>query len=132
MRQELDEALVRDFPNLYANRHSKKAPLCWGFECGDGWEPLIRALSVEVEAIIAALPKRQRANTKATQVKEKFGTLRFYLSGGNDAIYAAIERAEKVSAVTCEECGCAGKIRSGGWIRVLCDAHEEERQKTKR
>ena len=124
MRQELDEALVRDFPNLFANRHSKKAPLCWGFECGDGWEPLIRALAVEVEAIIVALPEAERADVKAVQVKEKFGTLRFYMAGGNDDIYAAIQRAEKVSAETCEQCGSAGKIRSGGWIRVLCDSHE--------
>ena len=59
----------------------------------------------------------------ATQVKEKFGTLRFYYSGG-DAVIDGIERmADSMSAVTCEECGVPGRIRHGGWISTLCDEH---------
>jgi hypothetical protein len=129
MRQELDEALVRDFPNLYADRHNKQAPFCWGFECGDGWEPLIRKLSQEVEAIIVALPEKERKKFRVKQVKEKFGTLRFYMGVAHDGIHAAIDRAEQESAQTCETCGKPGKVRSGGWISVLCDEHEAERRK---
>ena len=129
MRQELDEALVRDFPNLYADRHNKQAPFCWGFECGDGWEPLIRKLSQEVEAIIVAMPEKERKKFRVKQVKEKFGTLRFYMGVAHDGIRAAIDRAEQESAQTCEDCGKPGKVRSGGWISVLCDEHEAERKK---
>jgi hypothetical protein len=129
MRQELDDALVRDFPNLYADRHNNKSPFCWGFECGDGWEPLIRKLSQEVEAIIVAMPEKERKKFRVKQVKEKFGTLRFYMGVAHDAIHAAIERAEQESAVTCEACGAAGKTRNNGWISVLCDEHQAERQK---
>lgn len=129
MRQELDEALVRDFPNLYADRHNKKEPFCWGFECGDGWEPLIRKLSQEVEAIIVAMPEKERKKFRVKQVKEKFGTLRFYMGVAHDAIHAAIDRAEQESAVTCEACGAPGKSRNNGWISVLCDEHQAERQK---
>lgn len=129
MRQELDEALGRDFPNLYADRHNKQAPFCWGFECGDGWEPLIRKLSQEVEAIIVALPEKERKKFRVKQVKEKFGTLRFYMGVAHDGIHAAIDRAEQESAQTCETCGKPGKVRSGGWISVLCDEHEAERRK---
>ena len=130
MRQELDEALVRDFPNLYADRHNKKEPFCWGFECGDGWEPLIRALSQEVETIIVAMPEKERKKFRVKQVKEKFGTLRFYMGIAHDGIHAAIEKAEAASAVTCESCGKPGCSRNnGGWISVLCDEHQAERQK---
>lgn len=129
MRQELDEALVRDFPNLYADRHNKQAPFCWGFECGDGWEPLIRKLSQDVEAIIVAMPEKERKKYRVKQVKEKFGTLRFYMGIAHDGIRAAIDRAEQESAQTCEDCGKPGKVRSGGWISVLCDEHEAERKK---
>lgn len=129
MRQELDEALVRDFPNLYADRHNKQAPFCWGFECGDGWEPLIRELSQEVEAIIVAMPEKERKKFRVKQVKEKFGTLRFYMGIAHDGIRAAIDRAEQKSAQTCQTCGKPGKVRSGGWISVLCDEHEAERRK---
>lgn len=130
MRQELDDALVRDFPNLYADRHSNQKPFYWGFECGDGWEPMIRKLSAELEAIIVAMPEKQRKKFRASQVKEKFGTLRFYMSASNDAINAAIEGAEQVSAVTCECCGAAAKLRNNkGWMSVLCDEHQVEREK---
>jgi len=63
-----------------------------------------------------------------TQVKEKFGTLRFYYSGGDDYISGLVSMAEVMSAVTCEECGVPGKRRHGGWIRTLCDTHEQEHQ----
>ena len=63
------------------------------------------------------------------QVKEKFGTLRFYMGVAHDAIHAAIDRAEQESAVTCEACGAPGKSRNNGWISVLCDEHQAERQK---
>ena len=55
------------------------------------------------------------------QVKEKFGTLRFYCSG-TDAIYKYIQLAERLSSVTCEDCGKPGKANDSGWIRTQCDA----------
>jgi len=62
----------------------------------------------------------------AIQVKEKFGTLRFYYSGG-DAVVDGIERmAESMSAVMGETCGAPGVTRGGGLIQTLCDTHAEE------
>jgi len=62
----------------------------------------------------------------AIQVKEKFGTLRFYYSGGDDAVRGMVSMAESMSACTCEECSIPGKVRHGGWIRTLCDEHAKE------
>ena len=64
----------------------------------------------------------------ASQVKEKFGTLRFYYSGGDDIVSGIERMAESMTAVTCETCGAPGKSRSGGWIQTLCDAHAEGRE----
>ena len=61
------------------------------------------------------------------QVKEKFGTLRFYYSGGDDVIDGMVRMAESMSAVTCEECGNPGKQVGGGWITTLCKEHAEAR-----
>ena len=58
-----------------------------------------------------------------TQVKEKFGTLRFYYSGGDEYIEGLVSMAESMSAVTCEECGNPGRVRRGGWLRCQCDEH---------
>lgn len=61
----------------------------------------------------------------ASQVKEKFGTLRFYYYGGDDYCRGVESMADAMSCVTCETCGKPGKIRRGGWIRTLCDEHAE-------
>ena len=63
------------------------------------------------------------------QVKEKFGTLRFYYSGGDDIIDGMVRMAESMSGVTCEECGNPGKSRGGGWIHTYCEPCEELREK---
>jgi hypothetical protein len=62
------------------------------------------------------------------QIKEKFGTLRFYYDGGDDYISGMVSLAESMSGVACEECGSVGERRGGGWIRTLCDAHEAKYQ----
>lgn len=62
----------------------------------------------------------------ATQVKEKYGTLRFYLSHEDQYISGVVAMAEYLSGLTCETCGAPGKERGGGWIRTLCDEHARE------
>lgn len=64
----------------------------------------------------------------AEQVKEKFGTLRFYIQGGDEYVYGLIRMAEGMTAVTCEQCGSPAQTRHGGWVRTLCDTHEAEYQ----
>ena len=61
------------------------------------------------------------------QIKEKFGTLRFYYSGGDEYISGLASMAESMSAVTCEECGNPGKTVGGGWLTTLCKEHAEAR-----
>jgi hypothetical protein len=60
----------------------------------------------------------------ATQVKEKYGTLRFYFDGGDDYIDGIVVMAESMSARTCEVCGVPGTSTGGGWIRTLCEEHK--------
>ena len=60
------------------------------------------------------------------QVKEKFGTMRFYVDGGTPEMHNYIEFAEAMTSRTCEVCGDRGKSRTGGWVRVLCDKHSRE------
>ena len=59
------------------------------------------------------------------QVKEKFGTLRFYYSGGDDYISGMVSLAESMTAVTCESCG---NRRGGGWVHTYCEPCEEKRE----
>ena len=59
----------------------------------------------------------------AQQVKEKFGTLRFYYQGGDDYISGLVAMAESLSGNTCETCGKPGHRTSGGWIKTACVEH---------
>ena len=47
-----------------------------------------------------------------TQIKEKFGTLRFYYDGGDEYIRGLEDMAESMTARTCEDCGSPGMARS--------------------
>lgn len=62
----------------------------------------------------------------ATQVKEKFGSLRFYYNGGDDYIDGLVRMAELISEHTCEVCGDKGELSSSGWYKTLCDRHKKE------
>jgi hypothetical protein len=64
----------------------------------------------------------------ARQIKEKFGTLRFYYDGGDDYIRGLESMADSMSARICEDCGKPGKRTTGGWIRTLCDEHTREKE----
>jgi hypothetical protein len=56
----------------------------------------------------------------ATQVKEKFGDLRFYYQGGDSFCGGVIDMMEAMTSTTCEDCGNVGAKLGGGWIKVRC------------
>ncbi len=64
-----------------------------------------------------------------TQVKEKFGTLRFYHGGGDQFVDGLVSMAEAMSSVTCETCGAPGKSRGRGWYYTACDEHTNKEEK---
>lgn len=63
---------------------------------------------------------------RASQVKEKFGTLRFYMTAQTPEMDAIIDEADRKSATTCEECGKPGKVIGGGWLYCRCQACYQE------
>jgi hypothetical protein len=111
------------FPKMFAEPYG-------GFACGEGWWPILEALCGQIQHHIDWKNKQSEVVAQVTvnQIKEKFGGLRFYYSGGDDAIDGMVRMAESWAAHSCEECGAPGKSREGGWIRTLCDTHEAERQ----
>lgn len=65
----------------------------------------------------------------AVQVKEKFGTLRFYTNGSDGYCDGVLAMSESMSAVTCEVCGAPGKIYTDGWHTALCPTHAAEQHR---
>jgi hypothetical protein len=151
MKQELDAKLCQKYPLIFKDRHAdmKSTAMCWGFSCGDGWYNIINMLCANIQSHIDWSHKNREWDIKwneenpedqrpvreivsqvvAVQVKEKFGTLRFYVDGGDDKIDGMIRMAESMSAVTCEECGSPGKLRGRGWMYTACDLHARDGDK---
>ncbi|MFA5490036.1 MAG: hypothetical protein WC284_12585 [Candidimonas sp.] len=64
---------------------------------------------------------------RATQVKEKFGSLRFYVNKATDEQRNYISFAEAISGHICEKCGNKGKSYHVRWVKTLCPDHARER-----
>ena len=75
----------------------------------------ISELSVELEREICNVPI-------VAQIKEKFGTLRFYVdfregvtNSATARVHALVDFAEHMTQITCEQCGDKGKTYGIGW-----------------
>lgn len=143
MREELDKLLCERYPKIFADRYKPmtETAMCWGFSCGEGWFNIIDQLCANIQHHIDARNERRELLLKdnphnlkipdhvpqvvAEQVKEKFGTLRFYYTGGDEYIHGLTAMAESMSGVTCEQCGNPGTTEGPGWIQTLCKEHRK-------
>lgn len=124
MQDELQQKLFEKYPNLFENRHKSIQESCmaWGIECDDGWYDIIDNLCNEItQNENIAKDKIDYQPFKFDQVKEKFGGLRAYSSGGNDYTRGLKHMAEAMSYCICEHCGNKGRPNTSGWIATLCD-----------
>ena len=171
MKAELQEKLFSKYPKIFGDRTKPMTEtcMCWGLDVGDGWYNLIDTLcealtytyttSIEVDEEdgkrLGIKPYSdsyyftvEPPQVIATQVKEKYGTLRFYyrsefdekiiylletkkypdLEKVNDRFYNFIDGvvhfAEIASGRTCEITGQSGELHASGgsmdgWLKVL-------------
>jgi hypothetical protein len=148
MKQELQDKLIKKYPEIFKEIDSDPRYSCmaWGIECGDGWFAVIDTLCGFIDNTASNVNRRwrhansdRRLEVRAAQVKQKYGSLRFYLdigwSGGDlneaerrevdkaaDHIYGAVGMAERMTHSICESCGRPGSINPGFvWLRCECD-----------
>jgi hypothetical protein len=101
-----------------------RIPDNWGrwISCDAGWYPLITRL----DAALSALDPDYQIH----QIKEKFGTLRYYAEteiedeSRRARFHGLIAEAERQSATTCERCSAPGELcavgATGPWYKTLC------------
>ncbi len=131
--------VFRVHPRTYrlAWRGPRTSAMCFGFECGDGWADILARLTFVWRVMWCVA----RIDVIATQVKEKFGTLRYYHVVDAPRAWPRFLRrwaaivadgfvrdAEYESTYTCEMCGEPGReLHCGGWWVTLCDVCVERR-----
>jgi len=108
-------------PNNYAGRDPYTM---FGVECGEGWYDLLDKLMTEIESVCPG-------GVCISQIKEKFGGLRFYVDGAPREVFDIIDKYEALSEKTCESCGGPGKQTDDGWIVTLCEKCDEKRRKAR-
>lgn len=136
MKQELQQQLYDKYPELFSNKDKSIMESCmgWGIECGDGWYDILARLCWKIKEqednIRWQTEYRQQKDVTYTsdyypvkfdQIKEKFGGLRVYFTGGDSYIEGLVSMAESFSYKICEVCGERAKPNEGGWISTLCD-----------
>lgn len=129
MTEDEEKILCQKYPKIFKNREESVMEVCmdWGFECGSGWFNIIDTLCQEIQYHIdqkvVGLRQDDRMSIQviAGQIKQKYGGLRFYYTGGDDTVSALVSFAENLSNKTCEHCGQVGKKRNASYIEVLCD-----------
>ena len=120
MKAELQKKLFDKYPKIFVQKDLPmiQTCMCWGIDCGDGWYWLIDQLCGQLQWDI---DKNGELQLKASQVKEKFGSLRFYIDGGSIKQFSMITLAETMSSSICELCGSTKNIgHTQGWIFTWC------------
>lgn len=140
MNIELQNQLYAKYPQLFANKDKTpmQSPMCFGIEVGDGWYELLSSVCWRISQYEQNIEDRKRVfkdqpekiqeelkyfPVKFDQVKEKYGGLRLYFSGGDSYVEGVIGMAEEYSYKICEVCGNKGEPNKQGWIATRCEAH---------
>ncbi len=131
MKDELHYHLKEKYPKIFAHPCE--------LSVGDGWFDLIDVLCNNIQGHIDNENRHREWRIKhgddpdsieipgqveAFQIKEKFGTLRFYVNQSNDYVYGLISMAEDMSGRICEDCGKPGETGNhydNNFIRTMCD-----------
>lgn len=129
MSEELEyDAFVKSmetkYPKMFAQPYG-------GFAVGKGWWPILQALCANIQHHTDWWNKNRETRPVVEQVvieqiKEKFGGLRFYYTGGDDKVRGMVAMAEAWADRSCEECGAPGTAGGKGWIKTLCPVHRAE------
>jgi hypothetical protein len=79
MNEKYTKELKESFPDFFKSEEDDKHQfLKYGFQHGDGWFQLVKGL---MRCIYNYCENNNKPVPKILQVKEKYGTLRFYIDG---------------------------------------------------
>jgi len=140
MKQELELELVKKYPKILKDFGGDPMQTCmaWGIETGNGWYQLLDEAMSKIQYFCDLCSKDGReVQLVASQIKTKFGSLRFYtdIFGANEIeekiLNDFVDKAERKSYASCEVCGASARTdRSSFWIQTVCEEHKKEKSIT--
>ncbi len=93
MQAELERKLVERWPSwFHIDGDPRQTAMTRGFQHDDGWFGIVWQLCEDLEPLASAAEREIGVPFEALQVKEKFGTLRFYVNHQTEGAATGVER----------------------------------------
>lgn len=126
---EYNKQLIAKYPWLLPyNRFTGEAPDDYDYtyteldNMPDGWRKAFgEKMCKEIQQALNMMEKDVADTFRIVQIKEKYGSLRFYTNWLTDQIREIIYRYEKLSEHTCISCGAPATKVALGWTYPWCD-----------
>lgn len=147
-KKNVYKGFMNKYPILFQEKDlpMTETCMCWGIECPPGWVEILTKLCDKLEFLNNTICKDNGMQIVATQVKEKYGSLRMYYNLYpflikknqekthqliDDMVHDLIRVVEWESENVCQVCGKYvfdhERIVSGGWIGYYCKECAEEK-----
>lgn len=128
--KETWDGFMERFPILFADskKSMKETCMCWGIECPIGWYHILDQLCTAIEFHNNEFARKYGIAVIADQVKEKFGTLRFYYSVRGIAL---LERENDPPIIVDQDCATEDSRRKIAidYLEMLADNFIGEAEK---
>lgn len=119
IQKEQNKKLIERYPFL--SIHKGEYEFTWLDSMPDGWRNCFGLLMCEDILNTLTIFKIDPKTYKILQIKEKYGSLRWYDNGCPNEVSDIIDKYEFLSKHTCIMCGKLGVPVYGGWISPYCD-----------
>ena len=120
------EDLINKYPKIFQPYVGNPNGINW-HGVPEGWLPIIDKLCgcmqlyIDNHVTYSKDGEYKPQQVTCSQMKEKFGGLRFYTNGHDQVVEGMINMAEHLCDYTCQDCGSEEDLGiTSGWITVLC------------
>ena len=116
------------FLKYYSGRNKFFQKYNWLDSMPKGWKKAFGLqMCKEIRAgLLGTGGKKLLKDYQISDIKEKFGTLRWYDWGAPSVVHKIIEKYGYISERTCIVCGDIATVKTTGWICPYCDKHIPE------
>ena len=120
------EDIINKYPKIFEPYNGNPNGVNW-HGVPEGWLPIIDKLCgciqhyIDYHVSYTKEEKYKPDQVTCSQMKEKFGGLRFYTNGHDEVVEGMIKMAEHLCDFKCQDCGSEEDLgMTTGWLSVLC------------
>lgn len=124
MSPDIEKEIVLRSWSLFYDKEPETTDVGFEMSCDDGWKDIIMTACLEMHTYNIRKKTHDLAYNpvRVEQIKEKFGSLRIYTTGGDNWTNGVVDMAESMSKFICEVTGDRGAhCRKGFNLKTLSE-----------